>query len=65
MHYLTQPVATYQFAYVDGEVSLCSYHAARPPEWLGSLGPVSYGQHEGCCKVCSEDEAEDLRRHDR
>lgn len=26
---------------------------------------LRYGQHEGCCKVCSEEEAEDLRRHDR
>lgn len=58
MNYLTQPVATYQLAYVNGEVALCSYHAAHPPEWLGSLGPVIYGMHEGCCKACCEEEAD-------
>lgn len=54
----TQPVAIYQLAYVPGEVALCSLHANHPPQWLGSIGPVSYGTHEGCCKACCEEERE-------
>ncbi len=45
-------VVTYQYAYIQGDVSLCSEHAEKPPEWLPILGPVNHGAHEGICDAC-------------
>jgi len=48
-------VITYQHAYIGGTTTLCHPHAAHPPDWVPSLGPVSYGEHEGTCRACERE----------
>lgn len=55
-------VITYQHAYVGGTTTLCEEHAASPPDWVPSLGPVSHGAHQGGCEACSDDHDEATRR---
>lgn len=51
-------VVTYSLAYLPGEVALCRSHAGdeQALRALGvpSLGPVSYGAHEGQCEACAK-----------
>jgi hypothetical protein len=49
---MSELVVTYRLAYVDDEVELCDECAAHPPEYLGPLGQVQYGAHEGECEIC-------------
>lgn len=53
-------VITHRFAYITGQIDLCAEHAAQPPEWVPSLGPVNHGQHAGLCGVCRRYHASDF-----
>jgi hypothetical protein len=43
-------VATYQLAYLSGQVSLCDDCVERADHECGALGPVLHGDHRGECQ---------------
>jgi hypothetical protein len=47
-------VITYSFAYVPGQISLCSKCEDKANE-DAPLGPVSHGSHKGYCDYCEDD----------